>query len=46
MNENNNEEYNIREDTEFREQAVAIMEDLGIEEDEAELLVDDYLDLI
>lgn len=43
--EENNKEYNPGEDPEFREQAVSIMEDLGIEEDEAELLVDDYLEV-
>lgn len=37
------EEYNPVEDPEFYEQAIEVCKDMGLPEDEAEMMVEDYL---
>lgn len=39
-------DYNIRHDEDFREQALSACEEMGLTEDEAEMAVEDYLDLM
>ena len=40
------EYYNPADDPEFFEQAVAACQDLGLPEDEAEMMVEDYINLV
>ena len=42
---NHEQEYSIKDDEEFENQAIAICQDLGIPEDEADMLVNDFIDM-